>query len=129
MRRSRRRSPSVCGQDFAELGNPSFLLTAILILGLFCFSLGLIFIINSLRIRDYEGVIDIDNYLIKNNETFQSNEDFFEDRIADYIVAVERNEEVNNQKANLLIKARIGILCGFLITVIFIISLLIIKIC
>ena len=106
---------------------PTFLLTILLIVGLVSFAISLLFLINSLKIRDYEGVIDFNDFIEKNDDTTQSPEDFFEDRVADYIVAVKRNEIINNDKADLLIKSRIFILIGFLLTISFIILLLILK--
>lgn len=106
---------------------PVYLLTILLIAGLISFAISLLFLINSLKIRDYEGVIDFDDFISKNDDETQSTEDFFEDRVADFIVAVKRNEIINNDKANLLIMSRILILIGFLLTIAFIIVLLILK--
>ena len=92
---------------------------------LLLFSVALILIINSLRIGNYEGVCDIDAYLEINKDVYQDDEDFFENRIADYIVAVQRNEAINNKKAQALTYSRYFILMGFISTVIFIINVII----
>lgn len=106
---------------------PTEILTILLVLGLISFSIALLLIVSSLKIRDYEGVLDIGKFIKKNDKETQENEDFFEDRVADYIVSVKRNEVINNQKAALLIKSRIYLLIGFLLTITFIILLLILK--
>jgi hypothetical protein len=110
---------------FAILSDANTRLASIIIsIALILFSISLVFIVNSLRIRNYEGVIDFDAYIQKNDDSVQENDDFFADRIADYIVAVRRNEVINDQKADMLIKARVFLLGGFLTTFIFILYLL-----
>lgn len=106
---------------------PSLFLSILLIIGVISFAISLLFLINSLKIRDYEGVIDFDDFIKKNDVTTQSSSDFFEDRVADYIVALKRNEIINNDKAAGLIKSRIFMLFGFLFTISFIILFLILK--
>src|SRR5258708_27644832 len=102
-------------------------LIVLLCTGLISFSASLLLVVYSLKIRDFKGVIDIDDFIKKNNEGPQENEDFFRDRVADYIVAIKRNTKINNKKAGLLIKSGVFILSGLLFTVIFIITLLLLK--
>jgi len=56
------------------------------------------------RMQNYFPTINIDNYLddlSKTNED-QTNEDFFDNRIAEIIAVIELNQKTNNMKADYL---------------------------
>jgi hypothetical protein len=62
----------------------------------------LVFVVLSVFIRTYEGVADPEQVIEGFGEEAPSNEDFFDDRIADYVVATGRNAAVNDRCARFL---------------------------
>ena len=66
------------------------------------FAGSLLFVLLALRIRSYEAVNDPQKIVDGWKGDGPSNEEFYEDRIADYVVAASRNAEINNQKATML---------------------------
>ena len=63
------------------------------------FAAALLFVLFALRIRAFEALTDPERIIEDWEEDGPSNEEFFEDRIADYAVAASRNLRVNNRIA------------------------------
>ena len=83
---------------------------------LFCvLFLVLVFLVCSVRLQGYSPAINIECYLeeLPTTEEEQSNNAFFDNRIADFIAAIEINQETNNKKADFLKLSEYGML-GFL---------------
>ncbi|OKS84553.1 hypothetical protein RG47T_5243 [Mucilaginibacter polytrichastri] len=95
--------------------------------GLLSLGIALFLLLFSLKIRVYEGVTDLDEFVAKNDQTTQNDEEFFQDRVADYIVAIRRNEAQNDQRAGQLALTGYFILAGLLFTITFIIYFFILK--
>jgi TRAP-type C4-dicarboxylate transport system permease small subunit len=62
----------------------------------------LLFVTLGALIRRYEGIADPEDIVKSFGEDVPSNEQFFDDRIADYTVATNRNAAVNERTARLL---------------------------
>ncbi|NNV55029.1 hypothetical protein [Limnovirga soli] len=109
------------------LDNATFktVLIGLFVLSFLLFSLGFFFITLGLKIREFEGVTDIKSYLDSLGGTPPTNEDFFDDRIVDFITASERNESVNDLRANRLSISLGFILAGFISMAVFIFTLFI----
>lgn len=75
----------------------------------------LVSLIYSVRMQNYSPAINIDSYLdeLPTTNEEQTNEDFFDNRIAEFIAAIEINQETNNKKASFLKISEYGML-GFL---------------
>ena len=101
------------------------ILVGVFIISFILFGLGFFFIARALKIREFEGVTDVRGYLDTLGETPPVNDDFFDDRIVDFISAIEKNESVNNLRANSLSFALHFILSGFVCLSVFIILLFI----
>jgi len=95
------------------------------IIALGLFGSAFYFITRALRIKTYQAVIDFENFRNNLGETPPTNEDFFDDRLIDYMYATEKNEIVNEERANDLAKALRFILAGFFTIFIFITIVLI----
>jgi len=59
----------------------------------------LVFVVLGAYVRTYEGVADANDVVERFGDQPPTNEDFFDDRIADYVVATVRNTEVNDRSA------------------------------
>lgn len=101
------------------------LLISIFIISFILFCLAFLFITLGLKIREFEGVTNINSYLDSLGDTPPTNEDFFDDRIVDFIAASEQNELVNDRRATRLAIALGFILAGFICMAIFIFTLFI----
>lgn len=73
----------------------------------------------SFFIRTQEGLFDPNTLAEEIEKNQPSDEQFFTERIADFVVATERNDKVNNRKAFWVRLAQICILLGFLFAVLF----------
>lgn len=62
----------------------------------------LVFVVISVFIREYEGVADPEDIVNGFGDKVPSNESFFDDRIADYVVATGRNSAMNDRAARFL---------------------------
>jgi len=62
----------------------------------------LLFVVFGVLIRRYEGVADPETIIKNFGDTAPTNEDFYDDRIADYTVAANRNAAANNNTARWL---------------------------
>jgi len=69
----------------------------------------------AIRIREYEGITDPEKVIDSFGEHPPSDEDFFDDRIADFAVAANRNSTQNDTVAAHLFWASIALLIGVLI--------------
>ncbi len=98
------------------------------ILSFVFFGAAFYFITRALKIKTYQAVIDFENYRNNLGETAPTNEDFFDDRLIDYMYATEKNEIVNEERANDLTIALRFILAGFITIFIFIVIVLIQKV-
>lgn len=80
----------------------------------------LVLLFLSIRVKDYELPINTEEYLENLPEdSEQKDTDFFDDRIADFIAAIDNNQEINNEKAEFLKYSEYAILIFiFLILVI-----------
>jgi len=65
-------------------------------------ALTLLFVVIGALIRTYEGVTDPDDVIGALGKAPPANEEFFDDRIADYAVATKRNAAVNDRTATYL---------------------------
>jgi hypothetical protein len=81
-------------------------------------------ILFALRIRAYEAVNDGEEIIEEFGENIPSDEEFFDDRIADYAVAASRNLRANNETATflawasrLLVASMVGLMGIFLTAV------------
>jgi hypothetical protein len=63
----------------------------------------LVFVVLGAFIREYEGIADPNDVVDGFGDTPPSNETFFDDRIADYVVATTRNSKVNDRSARYLL--------------------------
>jgi len=72
----------------------------------------------SIRVKNYYLPINTDNYLDSLPDDPESDEDFFDNRIAEIIVAIDENQRINNSKACWLKYAEYGILTLTLIIVV-----------
>jgi hypothetical protein len=106
-------------KELGELIGNSVLLKVLFFLTLTIFFVALVFVIISLRIRDYEFACDMDHYLESLPENEPKNEDFFDYRIAEYIVATTKNQHINNDKSRWLSYCLISILFGFISLIVF----------
>jgi hypothetical protein len=95
--------------------------TLVLIVAFLLFAVGFLFIANSLRIRTFEAVTDLNDYLDKLKDDPPTNEDFFDDRIVDYIEAIGFNEQINTKRANDLAIALKFIMAGFILLIFFLV--------
>lgn len=86
----------------------------LLIISFLLFSIAFYFVVRSLKIRVYEGVIDFDNYLTTLGKAPPQNVAFFDDRIIDYIAATKKNENVNTSRAEDLEVSLKFIVAGFI---------------
>lgn len=75
----------------------------------------------SIRIKDYFQAIDTQEYLDNLPEEEEEDNEFFDNRIADFIAAVDKNRAVNDEKADWLKYSEYAIL--FFILLILIITL------
>lgn len=78
-------------------------------------SLALVFLMFALRIRAFEAINDGKEIVNDYEGPWPDDEEFFEDRIADYAVASSRNRAINNQTASLLATAAWLIIFGMLL--------------
>lgn len=101
------------------------ILIAIFILSFALFCIGFFFITLGLKIREFEGVTNMKGYIDSLEDCPPTNEDFFDDRIVDFIAATEQNESINDLRANRLAVALNFILGGFISMAIFIFTLFI----
>lgn len=69
----------------------------------------------AIRIRDYEGITDPEQVIHSFGEKPPKNEDFFDDRIADFAVAANRNSTQNNTVAVNLFWSSWALFIGVLI--------------
>jgi len=88
-------------------------------ISLIAVGIALLLLIYSLKIRKYEGTIDMEEYIGKNKTYYQEDGEFYEDRIADFIVAIDRNTETNNKRADLLTISTYFIVAGLLFLIAF----------
>jgi hypothetical protein len=77
------------------------------------------------QISIYEAVNEPADILEELGDSQPDDEDFFDDRIADYTVAYERDSEVNDKKANQLLVARYFLLVGIALHACYFIVLLV----
>lgn len=77
-----------------------------------CLSIALVLVIVSLRIRVFEAVNDGLEIIEGYEGSGPTDEEFFEDRIADYAIASSRNRAVNNQTSAILAWASWLIISG-----------------
>jgi len=63
----------------------------------------LIFVVFGVFIREYEGIADPEDVIESFGDEPPTNEAFFDDRIADYVVATVRNTEVNDRGGRYLL--------------------------
>lgn len=80
---------------------------------LFCvLFLVLVFLVYSVRLQNYSPAINIDSYLneLPTTEEEQTNKDFYDNRIADFIAAIQINQDTNNKKADILRLCEYGLL-------------------
>lgn len=82
----------------ALLGAPWWLVVIVGIL----LATALIFVVLGVFIREYEGIADPEEIVNTFGEEPPSNESFFDDRIADYVVATNRNASMNDRGARFL---------------------------
>lgn len=75
----------------------------------------LLCVVFALRIRKFDAVADGVEIVEGYGEDQPEDEEFFEDRIADYAVASSRNREVNNQTASMLAWAGWLLVVGMLL--------------
>jgi hypothetical protein len=81
---------------------------------LFCvLFLLLVFIICSVRLQGYSAAIDIESYLnqLPTTDEEQSNNDFFDYRIAEFIAAIQLNQVTNSKKAAFMKLSEYGMIC------------------
>lgn len=83
----------------------------------FLLSAALVFVILALRIRVFEAINDGVDIIEAFEGSGPTDEEFFEDRIADYAVASSRNRAVNNQTSILLAWASWLIISGMILVV------------
>lgn len=116
--------------DLFEKSNEYYKVTgSSLFIVTFCFlGVGFYFITKALRIKTYQSVIDFEKYRDDLGDTPTANEDFFDDRIIDYMYATEKNENVNEERAIDLTKALRYIFAGFISIFVFVIVLIIQRI-
>jgi hypothetical protein len=100
-------------------------LIAIFILSIVLFCLAFYFIALGLKIRTFEGVTNVKEYLNSLGDEPPTNEDFFDDRIVDFIAASEKNETINDKRANKLSISLGFILAGFICMALFLFTLFI----
>lgn len=62
----------------------------------------LVFVVFGVFIREYEGIADPEEIVAGFGEAPPTNEAFFDDRIADYVVATNRNAAANDKAARFL---------------------------
>lgn len=85
-----------------------YLFIAAILLMLLAFSLSLL----ATQISNFEAPTDPSEIFETFGETPPKDSEFFDDRIADYSVAYEKNSAVNDKNANLLLLARYLLLAG-----------------
>ena len=85
-------------QSVAHLGAPWWLVVVEGIL----LATALVFIVFGVFIRTYEGLTDPEDVVNNFGDEPPSNEEFFDDRIADYAVATTRNAAMNDRAARFL---------------------------
>jgi hypothetical protein len=83
-----------------------FIAAVVCMLGAFLLSLW------ATQISVYEAITEPADVLAAYEDSPPTDEDFFDDRIADYTVAYEKNSLVNDRKANELLVARYFLLAG-----------------
>jgi hypothetical protein len=101
----------------------AFFVLAFLFLGI-----AFLYLAQALRIRSYQAIIDFKKFRDDLEDTPPSDEDFFDDRIVNYMYATEKNEAVNEKRANALSRSLIFILLGFLFVCSFVVSIIFQKI-
>lgn len=74
----------------------------LMLLGALLLAVTLVLIGIGTHIRTYEGIADGGSVVKAYGEKPPTNEDFFDDRIADLVVATARNSQVNNRVARVL---------------------------
>ncbi len=86
----------------------------------------LILLFLSIRVKDYVIPINNQEYLdnLPTNENEETDKEFFNNRIADFIAAIDNNQVVNNKKASFLKISEYGIIIFIFITLILTIQIL-----
>jgi|GEM_PF-5434774 len=102
--------------------NITFLIAFCLLLGSLLISVW--FILQSIRLRDYQQDMDVANYIEELGDTQPTDSDFFDNRIAQFISATPQNFEINNNKADQLKSAGRFLFLSFILLSIFIIAII-----
>lgn len=88
-----------------------------LLLEMLCLAVAVLLVVLGATIREYEGIADPEQLIDDYEDEWPDNEQFFEDRIADYVVATNRNRDTNNRAANYLQGAGLGLVAAMAIIV------------
>jgi hypothetical protein len=86
--------------------------------------LSLLIIIRSLQIRMYSRVTDDSDYIEKFDSGEMTDDSFFKERIADFIVSTKNDSKLNDDKAFWLILSEYSIMSITFFTVLFILKIL-----
>ena len=94
------------GPAITSYGKWTFIAAVVCMLGAFLLSLW------ATQISIYEAIAEPADVIASYEDNPPTDDDFFDDRIADYAVAYEKNSLVNDRKANELLVARYFLLAG-----------------
>ncbi len=101
--------------------NTAFLIIFCLLLGSLIVSIW--FILQAIKLRDYQEDMDVGTYTNELGQTQPTDSDFFDNRIARFIVAIPQNFKINNDKAEQLKSAGRFLFLSFILLSIFIIAI------
>jgi hypothetical protein len=87
----------------------------LLLLEALAMTLALLVVLWALRFRDYQAVSDGVELFDRDSDNWPSNEEFYEERVADYAEASTENKRINTQTARLLAVASWLISSGILV--------------
>lgn len=75
----------------------------------------LLFLFFSIRVQNYIQAISTEDYLENLGDKEETDKDFFDNRIADFIASIDRNKYINNKKAEFLKYSEYAILVFILL--------------
>jgi len=86
----------------------------------------LVYLIKSIRVQEYCAVFNPNNYLdeVPGDQPSYNDDDFYDNRVADFIYAISENQKINSKKAHSLKIAEYGLFALVIIVlVLFILNL------
>lgn len=84
----------------------------------------IVFILLAIRLRDYQQDLDVGEYVEELGNSAPTDEEFFNNRIAMFIVATKNNFAINNAKAANLKKSTYFLMIDFFLMSLFIITII-----